>query len=238
MTTWVLLRGLARESGHWGGFVPLLRERWPRDHIVTLDLPGNGRANALTSPLTIEATAAWCRERLAAAGTPPPYRLLALSMGAMVAVEWAAQAPAEVDACVLISTSLARVSPWFRRLRPASYAALIGALLGIGSARRRERAILRLTSAMPLAHAGVLEGWVRLRRERPVTTANALRQLVAAARYRARPAAPTAPMLLLAGAADALVAAQCSHDLARIDCSASLPVRARRARWSGASKPE
>ena len=58
-------------------------------------------------------------------------------------------------------------------------------------------------------------GWVRLRRERPVTTANALRQLVAAARYRARPAAPTAPMLLLAGAADALVAAQCSHDLAR-----------------------
>ena len=51
--TWVLLRGLTREQRHWGGFPKLLAEQLPGAHIVALDLPGNGRLCAQTSPATV-----------------------------------------------------------------------------------------------------------------------------------------------------------------------------------------
>ncbi|KGF78004.1 hydrolase, partial [Massilia sp. JS1662] len=43
MNSWVLMRGLTRESGHWGTFMGKLQARFPDDRIVALDLPGNGR---------------------------------------------------------------------------------------------------------------------------------------------------------------------------------------------------
>ena len=40
--TWFLLRGLSREAGHWGEFVPALRAALPDAAIHTIDLPGAG----------------------------------------------------------------------------------------------------------------------------------------------------------------------------------------------------
>jgi pimeloyl-ACP methyl ester carboxylesterase len=214
MMTWVLMRGLTRESGHWGAFAGLLQQRQPEARIVALDLPGNGSFNDLPSPTRIEAVTQWCRDRLCALGLEPPYRLLAMSMGAMVAVDWAARAPQEIDGCVLINTSLRPFSPWYRRLRPANYAALLALALLPGSARRHERTILRLTSRNPAA-AMVLDHWVRVRRARPVSAANALRQLGAAARYRADLTPPAVPLLVLTSRRDRLVDSRCSQELAR-----------------------
>jgi pimeloyl-ACP methyl ester carboxylesterase len=68
-----------------------------------------------------------------------------MSLGAMVAVAWADRHPDELAGGVLINTSLRPFSPWYQRLRPANYLALLGLLLA-GDAGRRERTILRLTS--------------------------------------------------------------------------------------------
>ena len=76
------MRGLTRESGHWGRFIGLLQDRFPAARIVALDLPGNGRQNGLRSPLRIEATMQAAREQLRALGIAPPYHLLAMSLGA------------------------------------------------------------------------------------------------------------------------------------------------------------
>jgi pimeloyl-ACP methyl ester carboxylesterase len=215
MTTWVLLRGLTRESGHWGAFAGLLQQRHPEARVVALDLPGNGSVNDQPSPTRIEAITPWCRDRLRSQGFEPPYRVLAMSMGAMVAVDWAARAPHELGGCVLINTSLRPFSPWYRRLRPANYAALLGLALLPGPGRRHERTILRLTSGNPAAATGVLDHWARLRRAHPVSAANALRQLVAAARYRAQVAPSSVPLLVLASRRDRLVDSRCSQELAR-----------------------
>ena len=51
----------------------------------------------------------------------------------------------------------------------------------------------------------VIAAWVTARRQHPVRGANALRQLLAAARYRAPVQPPAVPLLLLAGAGDRLV---------------------------------
>ena len=108
MSTWVLLRGLARECRHWGRFPALLAEHMPGSQVILLDLPGNGRWNHLRSPLSVMAMAAQCRTELQARGMAPPYHLLAMSLGAMVAAAWATSAPHEVARMVLINTSIAR----------------------------------------------------------------------------------------------------------------------------------
>ncbi|MDM0034934.1 alpha/beta hydrolase [Variovorax sp. J22P271] len=215
MTTWVLLRGLTREVGHWGEFPQLLRERLPGARVLAIDLPGNGRLNREASPLRIEAMVQHCRAQLRALGVPTPVHLLAMSLGGMVAVDWARRHPGELAGCVLVNTSLRPFSPWYWRLRPANYPALLGLLRPWSSQRQREQTILRITSRHPPPDVDVVEQWVALREARPVSGANALRQLIAATRYRAQAQAPAVPLLVLASRGDALVDVRCSHRLAR-----------------------
>ena len=42
MSTWIFLRGLTRESGHWGTFTAQFEKAMPGCEVVALDLPGNG----------------------------------------------------------------------------------------------------------------------------------------------------------------------------------------------------
>jgi alpha-beta hydrolase superfamily lysophospholipase len=214
MSTWVLLRGLTRESGHWGRFTELLQRRDTAARVLALDLPGNGSFSRLASPTRIEAMTQWCRDHLRSQGIEPPYCLLAVSMGGMIAADWATSAPEELAGCVLINTSLRPFSPWHRRLRPANYAALLSLVLTPDFGGSHERLILRLTCRNPAAGAAVLDDWIRVRRTRPVSTLNALRQLLAAARFVATSTAPTVPMLVLASRQDKLVDWRCSQDLA------------------------
>jgi pimeloyl-ACP methyl ester carboxylesterase len=214
MSTWILLRGLTRESGHWGDFLQTFRGTLAEAKVIALDLPGNGRLYAARSPLSVEAMAQHCRAELRARGIEPPYHLLAMSLGAMVAIAWAAGHPDELAGCVLINTSVRPLNAFFRRLRPSIYARLLATGLANRSPRAREAAILRLTSRRPPSTSSVLDDWVDIRLRRPVSRANAIRQLFAAARFRAPPALPAPPVLILASARDALVDPRCSRQLA------------------------
>ena len=60
----------------------------------------------------------------------------------------------------------------------------------------------------------MLQRWLGYQREFPVTRANALRQLWAAARFRAPAARPAVPLLVLCSAGDQLVDHRCSLRLA------------------------
>ncbi len=210
MSTWVLLRGLTRESRHWGGFPEILRGEIGDAQIVAPDLPGNGRLNRLRSPSRIGDMMECCRADLTARGLRPPYHLLALSLGGMAAAAWMRAHPEELRGAVLINSSLRPFSAFHERLRPGSYGALLR-LVGADSAGR-ERIILRLTSRGD--RSDVLPAWIAFRRERPVSSANALRQLLAAARYRASPRRPEVPLLVLASDRDALVDPRCSRRIA------------------------
>jgi pimeloyl-ACP methyl ester carboxylesterase len=143
--------------------------------------------------------------------------VLALSLGAMVAVEWSARHPAEIEKLVLINTSLAPYNPFYHRLRPANYPALLGFQLN-SSAGRRERLILRLTSRLsrtPQEESTLLQQWISFANDCPVSRANILRQLHAAMIYRAAPTTPAVPILLLAAKQDQLVNVKCSLKLAQ-----------------------
>jgi pimeloyl-ACP methyl ester carboxylesterase len=138
-----------------------------------------------------------------------------MSLGAMVAVAWAAAHPDEIAGAVLVNTSLRPFSPFHHRLRPANYPALLRLLLQ-GTPRQWEETVLRLTSNKVTGSAGqaLLTQWLALREQHPVSRGNALRQLLAAARYTAPKAPPRVPLLVLNGEGDHLVSPRCSVALA------------------------
>ena len=216
MSTWIFLRGLTRESRHWGPFAETFRSEVPAAQVFTPELPGNGTLNAETSPLHVEEMAESVRSRLLAQGIRPPYHLLAMSLGAMAAVAWADRHPDEIHGAVLINTSLRPFSPFYRRLRPGSYIRLLKLALPGACEHDWESTILDLTSRQSGYPAEVLKKWVAYRHEYPVSPRNALRQLFAAARYRAPSARPVPLMLILTSRHDALVDHSCSHQLARL----------------------
>ncbi|KQW96769.1 hydrolase [Massilia sp. Root418] len=216
--SWVFLRGLMRESRHWGAFPDQFRAVLPEADIVTPDLPGNGINFRQRSPLSVQGMVEACRADLRARGRHGPYDLLALSLGAMVAVQWQASYPQEVARCVLLNTSMRPFSRFYQRLRWQNYPAILRQLV-LGGARRQEQLALRLTS---VTHGGdtrdseLLKRWVDYHNEFPVSRMNAVRQLAAAARFRAPARQPDgAPLLVLAGARDGLVDPLCSQRLAQ-----------------------
>lgn len=214
MSTWILLRGLTRESRHWGDFPARFRGAVPDADVFAPDLPGNGRLHTMPSPSCVGEMTEFCRADLLGRGSRPPFHLLAMSLGAMVAVDWAARYPEELVACVLINTSVRPFSPFYHRLRPQNYPTLLGlAMLG-RNAHDCEATILRLTSNRVDDREAILENWSQYRCEHPVSRRNALRQLLAAARYRAPVDKPSPRFLILGSAGDALVNPRCSRRLA------------------------
>lgn len=232
-TTWVLLRGLTREARHWGAFPSTLADTLDNARVITLDLPGNGALHGARSPTSVEAMAAHCRVELQRQHVATPVNVLAMSLGAMVASAWAAAAPQEIAAAVLINTSMRPFNPWWQRLRPGNYASLLRLALTQPDALAWERAVLRLTSqAHGRDDTALLRDWAAFRMSAPVSAANTLRQLCAAARFRAPPNNPFRRLLLLGSAADTLVDPRCTTRIAqRWSCDAVMHA------WAGHDLP-
>jgi pimeloyl-ACP methyl ester carboxylesterase len=155
-----------------------------------------------------------CHAELASRGIDLPCHVLAMSLGAMVAVAWAERHPDDIAGALLINTSLRPFSPFHQRLHPANYLRVLRLLAGGVHDEQLEAAILGMTTRLVTERPIVIQEWLQWRRENPVSSRNALRQLLAAARYRAPLRSPFKRLLLLAGAGDRLVDPRCSQTLA------------------------
>jgi pimeloyl-ACP methyl ester carboxylesterase len=213
LNTWVLLRGLTREQAHWGRFPSELARAMPGVRIVCVDLPGAGVLHDQPCPWQVQAMVGACQRQLAGQGVLPPYRLLGLSLGGMVAAAWSQACPRDVGRLVLVNTSMRPYSPPQRRLKLAHLPRLLR-LLARGDGLAIEQAVLQLTSQHPERHAQAPGDWLRIRLARPVRTANLFRQLLAAARYRWAGPPPAMPVLVVRSAADGLVDPACSLGIA------------------------
>ncbi|MBZ0333312.1 hypothetical protein MARI_05680 [Marinobacter sp. JH2] len=215
---WLLIRGLARESAHWGDWPEQLRRARPEDTFHTVDLPGTGLALDSRSPTSI-AEARQFADRVTRE-LPRPLGLIGLSLGGMVALDWALNRPEDCVSLVLISSSSRLSSPW-RRMRPAQWAPVMRLLVQSDS-DVRERAILALTSNRPISDE-VARQWQAIQRERPVQRGDVIRQLYAASCYKPPLKAPKMPTLVLASYRDRLTDWRCSRDLAKsLECPLEL----------------
>ncbi|HWO10340.1 MAG TPA: alpha/beta hydrolase [Polyangiaceae bacterium] len=214
---YLLLRGLARERGHWHEFAATLATR-SEGWVERLDVAGCGTEHRRTPWPSV----AWMARDLArrwedgAAARPSgPWTLIGLSLGGMIALELCRLLPAGFERTVIVNAS-SRLTPIGARLSGRGLWAL-GAALSSSDALAREQRILELTSALPPgARQRYAARAARLARERPPSRAAVLAQLLGASRF-----APPAPGLLRARLAficsrgDHLVSPRCTRDLAR-----------------------
>ncbi|MEX3857200.1 alpha/beta fold hydrolase [Paraburkholderia sp. BR10923] len=228
MSTWILLRGLTRETRHWGRLPAALRETLGQSpdaatpnattttglRLLLLDLPGNGEYVRRRAPASVAGIVAFVRQAALETGMPGPYNIIAMSLGGMVATDWAQRHPGEIERLVLINTSMRPFSRMHERLRPSAWPGLLGVAAHWGDATDAESGIHRLTCNNLDTLGADLAAWTNIRRSAPVSRANALRQLWAAARFSAAPAAPGCALLILSSAADGLVNPVCSAKLA------------------------
>lgn len=212
---WIMLRGLTREQRHWEGFPHYFREYLGDTTIVLPDLPGSGIHYREKSPSRIRDIVEFVRADVAVHLFDKPVYLLGLSLGGMVALEWARLYPAECAGAVLMNSSVRGLSPFYQRLKPSAYGPLLRALLSMGTAAARESLLFDLTSNLNQDRDATINNWVRYASELPSSRSNALRQLLAALRYRLPADKPQAPLLLLRGMADRLVDPACSASLSR-----------------------
>jgi pimeloyl-ACP methyl ester carboxylesterase len=216
--TWILLRGLTREARHWGGLPAQLQQQLAgtpgEGQVITLDLPGNGAFHQQTCPPSVQAMVEFLRNQLQVQGGQAPWNLLAMSLGGMVATDWAQRYPQEVARLVLINTSMRPFSGFTQRLRPGNWFALAALAARWQDAGHAERAIHHLTCNNTTARADDIAAWIRIRKTAPVSAANSWRQLRAAAQFSCAVQAPPCPTLLLSSLLDRLVNANCSQQLA------------------------
>lgn len=208
----LLLRGLLRESRHWLDFPALLSEKLQRP-VLTLDLPGCGVLNQQKSATSVPALRQQLQQQWK--DRYPEYQgrqvdLVAISMGGMLALDWALDAPQQVKSLVLINSSSAGLSPFWHRLQIRNYLKVLLAVLA--GPIQREELIWRMTVSSAV-QPEVLKQWQQWAIEHPVSRINALRQLWAASRFRVE-LRPLCPVLILSGLADQLVSPLCSLALA------------------------
>lgn len=209
-TAWILLRGLGREHGHWGPFCDRFRQSFPKDDVLPIDLPGTGEFINERSPRSIDEILTFVRAKaIERARSQSQFKLVAISLGGMVALEWMNQRPEDLAGCVLINTSAKPLSPIHHRLRWQIWPRF-AKILATQSAKERERLVIELTMNNEKARAEALPLWTKLAIERPISYINFAHQLIAAAAYGGLKNEASVPVLLLSGLGDRLVDPLCS----------------------------
>lgn len=210
---WVFLRGLIRQHRHWEDFPARFQAAFPETAIILLDLPGNGDLCDHESPTRIAEMVESIRKQLDSHGVHGPVNMLALSLGAMVGIEWMERYPCDVERAVLMNTSLRGMSRFTERLRPENYPDFLRSLL-FNSKLEREKLILDISTNLYPHKLALAKKWVEYATLQPTTRMNALRQIFAAATYSAPPARPHEHVLMLQSLGDHLVNPVCSTRIA------------------------
>jgi pimeloyl-ACP methyl ester carboxylesterase len=209
---WILLRGLGRESAHWGPFQTQIEEAFPEATIHSLDFPGFGQARLEKAAWTTRGIVDFLHKQVKSEGQ---LGILGHSFGGMVALEWAARYPHQVGRLVLLNTSVQGVARWHQRLKVPAVKQL-AEIFTQASDRDREEKILKLVSRVPERHAETLQTWIRIAKERSPDRLAILRQLWLAGNAKLPSFSQAKPHILcLAGLGDTMVDPQCTKELAR-----------------------
>jgi len=211
----ILLRGLAREAAHWLDFPQQLQQALHnicQVHLV--DFPGCGKyftQPALTSVAAMTDHARAQIDIAAIAARNERIYVLGISMGGMVALEWAQRFPQELRGLILINSSAGN-QPFWWRLRPTAMPTMIRALLT--EHRTREAKVLQIVSNNTADYAQHLNQWLSIQQQRPIARATIVTMLRAAAQFRPLPTCAVQG-LVLASTHDRMVSVRASQAIAQ-----------------------
>lgn len=208
-----LIRGLARETAHWGEFYDLLKKEKSVASVHGLDLLGAGCFNQLTSPLSITENAQFLISQIPKK-TEHPRVIVSVSLGSMVAIEMCQLRPDLFAKVFVMNTSFSNLSPVYHRLQLKALRNFYS-ISQSKSLEQRELQVLKMVSQKTEKHEEIAKEWAQVARDRPMTLQNFLRQLVAASRYKIAEQAPQTPIVVFNSLMDEMVNPSCSEKLAK-----------------------
>lgn len=213
--TFVLLRGLGRESRHWGEFASLLKKQDFCSDIVFCDFPGAGvfykEKGVHSIRAIVKHLVKYYQEEIL---KKKPLTLIGMSLGGMVAMEYVSQYPELFSEFVLINSSLGSLSPPYKRVRPSA----IPLMVKIGKSKdlvEQEQGILDLTSELKVHDLNILKDHVEIAKIAPIQKSMMLKQIYAGAVYRGPRKSFLTKGLVLYSKADKLVNPECSLSIAK-----------------------
>ena len=215
--TFFLLRGIGRESGHWGNtFTNYVKNQIPSAQFVLMDLPGAGRYYNKPALSTIEKMADFLRtEHLTLMDSLEGKKVIvATSLAGNVALEWVMQYPGDFQGAILLSTSLKRICKGKERVQPEAKKQFVNIFL-TDDIKEREKEFLSINSNLNVGNDSLLNAWENIQKLRPVAKGALLKQTVAGMVYKPRRAEPTIPVLLIGSKTDKIVAETCFRKVAK-----------------------
>lgn len=206
---WVLIRGLVRSQYHWKDFPARLEQSAPHVKVHLVEIAGNGFLHQYDTPTDIieavEMLEAQLPEHL------ENYGLIGISLGGMLATKWAQIKPERVQQLVLINSS-SGLSPFYHRLRPKNYSAILSSLIG-PSFEKKEEMILSMTVNQEEIWRRQLAENTEFLKQHPVRTRNFINQLLLTTQVNFEDV-PACSKLVLNSNADRLVHPSCSERIA------------------------
>ena len=212
---WIFIRGLAREKSHWGSFVEEFQMRHPDAEVLLLDLKGNGETFKESTPTSVEEMCEDLRMRSQSFRENKSVNILSVSLGAMVALDWASRYPQEMNQVVAVNTS-SSLSRFYKRLKLSAIPKLLKAVIA-QSFEQKENFILSLVAPHALQKKPhLVQQFARVQSERPVHWLNFIRQLWAARKMRLAKSAPSVEVILINSLGDLMVDPSCTLDIASL----------------------
>lgn len=209
---WVLLRGLAREKGHWAKFDEKMMESF-KGEVLCIDLPGAGESLLDAVPLSIRGMTDFVRDKwLRQRNSNRNWSLLAISLGGMIAMDWCARYPQDFNLLVTINSSTKKLSLPFERISPLAVKSLLKTLF-INDVYKREELILNLITNHSDVDKEISKEWGDLAKKRQIKIRNFFKQLFAASKFNL-PSKIDVPFLVLASEKDRFTSSRCSKKIA------------------------
>ncbi len=208
---WLLLRGLGRHIDHWGKFAEDLSNS--SDQVLRLNFPGIEKGHQAQSMSIADITDELRAEFLKSRTQGDDWSICAISLGGMVAIDWAHRYPQDFKNIVTINSSATGASKFYQRLRPYAIKTFIE-LMFEKDIRKREKKILELTTNMIQIDEKRLDWSEEIARKYSLEKKLVLKQLTAAAKFRL-PGHLNIPLFVLASKHDRLASSQCSKNIAK-----------------------
>jgi pimeloyl-[acyl-carrier protein] methyl ester esterase len=210
---WILVRGLSRQTKHWGPFPETLANT-TGDNVFTLELPGVGTKNDIPAKTSIRENVEHLRKELEGLKkeNSGDWGIIAVSLGGMIAMEWCSVYPEDFKHMVVLNSSAGNLSSPFKRLQPEAIKTIAG-LFFKNDLEHRERKVLELTTNIVEINDDLVKRWSDINRERPISRESFLRQLFAGAKFRV-PKSVGPKALVVISKADKLCNPSCPMKLA------------------------
>ncbi len=207
-----LLRGLIRETAHWGNFLDIVKTI-PDYDIETMQIPGTGELYNDISPNQMEQIVESMRSQFLEKKGDENI-IVAISLGGMISTCWLKKYPNDFKKAILINSSLKGISPLLHRLKPKSVLTVAKCFL-TDDLKKRERLILNMVSNNHINDENILGDWVKIQKERPVHKQSAINQIKAALTFTPPINKPNIPIKIITSKADRMVSYKCSQNIAK-----------------------